>query len=103
MSTTILNNETTGHQYQGGNIQLLAAAAFDNGYSTDHGWAGFNQWKSAGRVVRKGEKGTRILMMVPKKIGELEDGTDVKKMTGRTKTVFHYDQTEELGATEEAN
>jgi len=46
-------NPVTGRTYQGEkNLEALAHVAL--GYH----WATFNQWKSTGRVVRKGERGT---------------------------------------------
>lgn len=87
-------NETTGKDYQGGNVTRLTAVALDRGYDLMHGWAGFQQWLSVGRVVRKGEKGTACLTVV-------EVDKDPKTGKGGTRKprgfrVFHFDQTEVL-------
>jgi hypothetical protein len=53
----------------------------------------FNAWKALGRVVRKGEKGVKVVTFRPVK--DKETG----EVTGRapwTSTVFHITQTEPL-------
>ena len=54
-------NATTGHRYRGNNAVLLLATALTRGYG-DMRWAGFGQIRRAGGMVRKGEKGTPILV-----------------------------------------
>ena len=58
-------------------------------------WAGFNQWKNLGGTVRKGEKGTLILIptIVPKK--KDADGNEIRGSGGvffKTGYVFNIDQ-----------
>lgn len=53
----------------------------------------FKAWKAIGRVVKKGEKGVKVVSWIPVK----EKGTE--KVIGKrpkTTTVFHITQTEEL-------
>jgi antirestriction protein ArdC len=47
-------NATTGNEYRGINVLLLAMAGGQH-------WASFKQWQTKGAQVRKGEKGTRIV------------------------------------------
>lgn len=56
----------------------------------------FHAWKALNRVVKKGEKGVRIVTFIPTEkvnteTGEIERGTFPKNTT-----VFHISQTEEL-------
>lgn len=91
-------NEVTGKPYQGKNVLRLLAAECEHGYSEDHGWAGYGQWQSAGRQVRKGEHGVRIVQ-IGCSATENADGTKSTRthpVAGRP--VFHYDQTVEVGA-----
>lgn len=53
----------------------------------------FNAWKALGRVVKKGEKGVKILTWIPM---ETKDGKS--KVRPWTSHVFHVSQTEELQA-----
>ena len=50
----------------------------------------FNAWKAQGRVVKKGEKGVKVVTFV-----STEKDGKVSKFP-RTTTVFHISQTEEL-------
>ena len=54
-------NATTGRRYRGNNAVLLLVTALTRGYG-DMRWAGFHQIRHAGGMVRKGEKGTPILV-----------------------------------------
>lgn len=86
-------NPTTGREYTGGNAPLLAVAF------ADPRWAGFNQWAAAGRMVRKGETATKILMVIERK-DDAPAGTvtDEKKRTCRQVPVFNWAQTEPMDA-----
>lgn len=86
-------NPVTNRPFTRGNADRLATAASESDYASTQ-WATFNQWKTAGRIVRKGEHGTRCLLPV---IERTADGEDVA--TGRIRksfTVFNLEQTEEL-------
>ena len=54
-------NCTTGRRYRGNNAVLLLATALTRGWG-DMRWAGFGQIRNAGGMVRKGEKGTPVLV-----------------------------------------
>ena len=84
-------NGTNQHVYSARNTQILAGALQRNGW-TSTAFAGFNQWKQAGRVVKKGEKGTPIEMFVDKKIER--DGKDETLKVRKVKFVFNIEQTE---------
>ena len=87
-------NTTTGRSYQGGNVDRLAEAAVLGGYDLDKGWAGFHQWRDAGRIVRKGEHGTHCLTIVTVEADPETGNAGTRKPRGFV--VFHYDQTEPL-------
>lgn len=86
-------NEVTGRPYQGGNVGRLLEATISNGYNPDRGWAGFTQWRTIGRTVRKDEHGTpcRTVVTVDR---DAEGNGGTRKPRGFK--VFHYDQTAEL-------
>jgi antirestriction protein ArdC len=67
-----------------GNASLKCIAL--SGYTTPQ-WAGYNQWQELGRVVKKGEKATRV--MLPLVCG---DSKTVQKF--KTVFIFNIDQTE---------
>ena len=67
-------NATTKRKYNGGNALFL-------GFMGEGPWATFKQWQTVGATVRKGEKGTMILVPAPVKFTK----TDAK--TGEDKTV----------------
>lgn len=58
----------------------------------------FNAWKALGRVVKRGEKGVRVVTVIPctKKDPETGDEKPVRKP--KATTVFHVSQTEPLDA-----
>ena len=76
-------NATTGNEYRGINVLLLAMAGPQH-------WASFKQWQTKGAQVRAGEKGTRIVFF---KMMERENAgkTDTFPMI-RFSTVFSSDQ-----------
>lgn len=88
--------------YQGINILLLGMAQEAGGYTNPH-WLTFNQAKSLGGMVRKGEKGARIVfykrLSVDAKEGERADA-DGKRSFGFLKfyTVFNVEQCDDLPA-----
>lgn len=92
------HNAFTRQVYSAKNAQLLYEASILAGIE-DRAAAGFKQWIELGRVVRKGEHGTKIYMVVDKKTeaqpaaGEEESKFKVLK----TRTVFFESQTVPLG------
>lgn len=90
-----VTNEVTGAAYQGKNIDRLMMATVAGGYDPEHGWAGFHQWRTIGRTVRKGEHGTPCMTIV--RVGKGEDGSG-GTTAPRGFRVFHFDQTDALPA-----
>ena len=69
-------NFVTNRRYSGMNIPILWLAGQERGYSVDF-WATYQQWKSIGANVRKGEKATQIVFFRPiKKTVQKEDGSE---------------------------
>lgn len=91
-------NATTGAAYKGGNVLRLLMAETEHGYSMPDdlpgGWAGYRQWLTVGRQVRKGEHGTacQTVVVVPARSGS---GT---RKVPRGFRVFHYAQTDAVDA-----
>lgn len=82
-------NATTGHRYTGGNVELLHRTAVERGYPTGD-WAGYGQWKKAGRQVMKGQKCTYLVSCA---------GTDKNgQKKWRRRKVFNIAQTCAVGA-----
>jgi antirestriction protein ArdC len=89
-------NYVTQREYHGFNILALGLAAQVHGYSAGY-WASYNQWRSVGAQVRKGEKSTQIILWKPISIVEQrEDGQEVEKSFPilRTWSVFNVGQVE---------
>ncbi|MBJ7536971.1 DUF1738 domain-containing protein [Marinomonas sp. C1424] len=60
-------------------------------------WAGFHQWKEAGRKVKKGAKGCKIFMVCDKKTGDkTKEGKDDKKKVLKALYVFNIEHTEAI-------
>ena len=91
------HNFSTAHEYQGGNLILLMATAAAMGYS-DPRWGGFQQIRNAGGCVRKGEKGTLIMICRPSKRNPDEDADDEpeRRMYRSFHYVFNVEQTDGL-------
>lgn len=69
-------NFVTKRRYSGINIPILWAASQERGYDVDF-FGTFNQWKSAGASVKKGEKAIHVVLFKPvKKVVKDEDGTE---------------------------
>lgn len=78
-------NASTGKRYRGGNSLLLAVLEM-----TGEGagpWATYKQWEAMGAQVRKGSKGTTILVPKPY-TKEKEDGSVVSGLFFGVATVF---------------
>ena len=84
----------TGKPYRGVNVLILETTSMIEGYNSPY-WATFKQIKDRGGNVRKGEKGTPVILWKPiEKKGENE-GDDAKKyLLMRYFNVFNLDQTE---------
>ena len=87
-------NSTTSEIYSENNQDFLEEHKAKYGLSSCE-WAGFRQWKKAGRSVKKGEKGCKILKLVEKTetnaAGEEENCNYVVALY-----VFNKEQTKEL-------
>ena len=91
----MFQNALTKQGYSPRNTALLAASQPE---ADDYEVAGFRQWLELGRCVAKGQHGTSIVMIVPKKI-ERSDGSVEKKPVMKSRRVFFRSQTVELGGT----
>jgi antirestriction protein ArdC len=92
----IPKNASTNNMYSGGNLFALMLAAQEKGYETPV-WGGFQQWKSLGGSVRKGEKGTQILIPRALTGEEIDPETGEKRKVSKgfaftTGYVFNLDQ-----------
>lgn len=98
----IPENPTTGNQYQGINILSLWFNQQSKGFSSNE-WATFNQWKTAGANVRKGEKGSRIIFYKTLTASEKdENGNEQERKIPMLKayTVFNANQVDNYNYTE---
>lgn len=89
-------NGLSGRPYRGINILLLWAEANRRGFGTGR-WATYQQWLAAGAQVRKGERGTSVLLWKPSAPSSDADAeADTTARRGRywrrSFTVFNADQ-----------
>lgn len=85
---------STGKPYRGINVWILSVTAQLCGYTSPY-WVTFKQAKERGGSVRKGEKGTQVVLWKPvKREGENERGETENSsyMLLRYFTVFNLDQ-----------
>lgn len=89
-------NQVTQQLYSISNQQHLEEHKELFGMESD-AWAGFHQWKEAGRKVKKGAKGCKIYMVCDKKMEkQTDDQEDQKKKVLKALYVFNYEHTEEV-------
>ena len=93
----MFQNALTNQGYSAKNNQLLLEGQLLLG-AEDLEVAGFKQWLELGRCVAKGQHGTTVYMVVPKKVTN-QNGAEEKKSVIKRRTVFFRSQTVELGAT----
>ena len=93
----MFQNALTNQGYSTKNSQLLLESQLLLG-ADDLEVAGFKQWLEMGRCVAKGQTGTTIYMIVPKKVTN-QNGAEEKKSVLKRRTVFFRSQTVELGGT----
>ena len=67
----------TGKPYRGINVFLLMVTAMSKGYTSPY-WATFKQVRDRGGSVRKGQKGTQVILWKPVKAKEAKPGEDQK-------------------------
>ena len=63
---------STGKAYRGVNVIALWASAHANGYSSSV-WGTFKQWKAQGVMVRKGEKGSKVVFWRQIEVSDTSD------------------------------
>lgn len=93
ITTSLPINPTNQRPFQKGNAARLLEASEGAGYVSNE-WATFVQWKSVGRSVRKGERGTKVLLPQVIKSDEGESTSTGKII--RSYTVFNIEQTEPI-------
>ena len=91
-------NPVSGTSYRGINVWWLLMEQADKGYGRGL-WVTYRQAKQLGGHVRKGEKGTHVILWKPTKGREKENPKTGKKersayLLMRTYTVFNVDQCE---------
>lgn len=89
-------NYTTNRAFSGINVPLLWLAQHEKNFPISY-WATFNQWKSVGASVKKGEKGTVILFYkAMKKAVKDDDGPERQEtyFVARTHHSFNIAQVE---------
>jgi antirestriction protein ArdC len=88
---------STGEPYQGINVFLLWMAAMEAGYRSNH-WITYEQAKRLGGNVKRGEKGTMVVLYKPVSRTEVVDNEEVTHnfRMMKTFTVFNIDQCDGL-------
>lgn len=81
-------NFITNVRYSGSNQDSLLHAKMAKGYATNE-WLTFVQARKAGRKVKKGEKGIRLVRII-----EFKNKKGVKETRAVGFTVFNISQTE---------
>ena len=86
-------NYSTGRAYRGVNVLLLWSAGYP-----DQRWLTYNQARAAGGNVRKGEKGTQIVLFKPYEVRDVKRDDGATKMIPliRSFTVFNIAQIDGL-------
>ena len=90
-------NALTKRAYRGVNPLVLNLAAMKKGFQSRF-WATFNQWRSLGSTVKRGEHGTRIVFSVPMtRTARNRSGEDVEETFWmlRSFVVFNAEQCKE--------
>lgn len=88
------NKMTSNDQIKDLNSKLLSDAQREKGY-IESDWATWKGWQDRGRLVKHGEKGTKIYSY-PKDPETDAQGKLLKGFVGKTYHVFNIEQTEEL-------
>ena len=88
---TFHHNPVAGTPFTGKNVGTLDESADFHGYRS-RAWAGFRQWIKMGRVVAKGQKATKIIMVVAAK-EKGANGSDTKVRRIKSISVFNFEQT----------
>ena len=95
------HNLTNGREYNGVNVILLWMTRDERGYNRT-GWVTYKQAKKLGGNVKRGEKGTQVVLWKPVKgKGKTAEAADNRRgdyLLCRTYTVFNVEQCENLPA-----
>lgn len=94
LGATGLPRSVDGHAYRGWNALVLAMIAADRGW-TSSTWATYNGWKRHGAQVRRGERGTQVVLWKPTERRETTDDGDEavhRSLFARAFTVFAAEQ-----------
>jgi hypothetical protein len=86
-------NLTTGREYRGVNVFLLAFTAWTQGYSSSH-WLTFRQAKERGGHVKKGEKSSMVVFWKQYATTDRETGEAINVPVLRHYLVFNAEQCE---------
>ena len=81
-----------GRPYRGINVLWLAIVGADRGWSSNT-WGTYKAWQRHDCQVRKGEKGTEVLLWRPVR-KTLPDGTEEQYLVARSYAVFGAEQAE---------
>lgn len=85
-------NDSTGKEYTGGNVIILSQAQKERGYQEGR-WMTFLQGKKMGLMVKKGERGVRIITAAGiKRKDEESKKEETVRIFGIKKTVFNVEQ-----------
>ena len=89
-----LPRSVDGRAYRGWNALVLAMVAADRGWTSSI-WATYNGWQRHGGQVRRGERGTQVVLWKPTERHETtDDGDDAvhRSLFARAFTVFAAEQ-----------
>jgi len=78
---------TTGKPYRGVNVWLLSLTAMEHGYASPY-WLTFNQCKTLGGTVRKGQKGTVVVFW--KMLDRTEQAADGTERARKVPLLRYY-------------
>ena len=91
-----LPRSVDGRAYRGWNALVLAMTAADRGW-TSSTWATYKAWQRHGNQVRRGERGTQVILWKPTECHESTDDGDAtvrRSLIARAFTVFAAEQVE---------
>ena len=89
-------NVKTRTAYQGNNQESLAVVCNEKNYKSQL-WGTFDQWKTLGRMVSKGQKGVSIFHPATRHTGKLDkDGNEIVMNVRKYWRIFNEEQTEKL-------
>ncbi len=84
-------NHDSGKRYRGINVFLLAVTAWAKGYESSH-WLTYNQARTHGGSVRKGEKSTMVVFWKQYETTDKQTGQPIKVPVLRYFNVFNVQQ-----------